>query len=465
MNQPNEAREVGPTANEHNLPLTKVLNRITPILGRYGGLAAQFLVTVIIARETSLEVAGQYFAIFAMVSVGYTTVGLGASDGLVRLLPGECAEGAISGEGLRLARQCIAFSIVCTLLLGIVPISIAAVWQPSTLATVSLVSVWWTGYCIVFLSAQVMVGIGRTNVGAFAAYAVINITCLCVVGLFSLIVDNLSLDTILILVAGGTTVASALTFSFLVVVLQKARRSYSTEEEKPPSEMGARNLDTVRALIKYGMPMMIARLGQAAIPWVPVWVFVVCGLPASGALYAAASRIVVIATAVIAALRFSSRHEIVLRLKARMYGELLRLSLRSSALAICASAASIAVVATVGDKVLPAVFGTSYSESVAFVQILLLATVAEAFGGLSDEILKMMGRTYVVIGSIFLALLVQLGSSLTAVNLHSVIIAAYGTVVAFSALYGLQVVWLWRNTNLFRRPIRENSLTMTGVDR
>lgn len=431
----------------------RTLHVLGPVAGRYAGLTAQFLLTVLITRETTLATAGQYFALFAVVSVSYTTVGLGVSDGLVQRLPTELVKGDISPRGYKLIKTTAWFSLCSSLLIGLVVLIVVSGLRSGVPVTMLLVLIWWFGYSMVFLCAQILVAIGRTQIGTVVAYVVINVASLLSVGLYVLNAEIVDLNKILYSAVLGTLCASMIATA-LVIVLVRAVRPHSGDNPSSRPH-GFRENDSfttqVTVLMRNGTPMMLARLGQASVPWIPVWVFVTFGEPEAAAVYAAASRIIVIATAVIAALRFSSRHEIVLLLHASRWRSLVKLSFKSSCLSAATTSLVLLVVVFAGPAVIPLVFGSGYAQSTTLVIILLVATLGEALGGLSDEILKMMGRTYIVILSLLGAQAVQFLFSFFGSLSADPVVAAWGTVCAFFTLYIVQVLWLWPVSRSIRR--------------
>lgn len=117
----------------------------------------------------------------------------------------------------------------------------------------------------------------------------------------------------------------------------------------------------------------------------------------------------------------------------------------------------IVVLLLAGHVLIPFVLGHRYVGVDIVLLILMFGVLAEAFGGMSDEILKMTGRTYIVICTLVLAVLFQL-SACYYLAPHGASAVAFATAIAFAIQYVGQVLWL-----SLRTPIKILPLQWSGT--
>ncbi|MCV6628019.1 MAG: hypothetical protein OIF38_18140, partial [Cellvibrionaceae bacterium] len=99
----------------------------------------------------------------------------------------------------------------------------------------------------------------------------------------------------------------------------------------------------------------------------------------------------------------------------------------------------------------PWLLGAEYAPVVPVLGILMFGVLGEAFGGLSDEILKMTGAAKIVLWSLLGAMLCQVAAGLLLASSGPACLA-WGTAVAFGLQYVWQTLWLSRRTSIAILP-------------
>ncbi|WP_460273027.1 lipopolysaccharide biosynthesis protein [Celeribacter sp. ULVN23_4] len=415
----------------------------TSILLRYISIGIQFAVVLAVAQNLPLSLAGQYFSVFGIIAVAFTLSGLGIPDGCVKAMN----EARASGDISRL-RALLRGALPVTLLvnvgiasvIGVIGVEVARL--PDGFRPV--IALWWFGSAGTFLFAQVLVGAGRPVLATFYAYSSINIMYALTLVPALVFMDAPSLMTVMSFAAGAAN--AALLFAGVIAL----RTGWRLSEESP--EIARADLFTeLSDVMRSGMPMMMSRLMQASLPWIPVWLLGYFQSPDSAAIYAAASRLTVAVTSVVASLRFSMRGEIVAANSAGRFEDIAALNRAVSKLSALPPVAGLVFLLTLGSTVVPFLLGAQYEAAVPVLIVLMFGTLGEAFGGLSDEILKMTGRNRIVIFSLSAAILCQLLCGALLFKYGPIYIAV-GTVLAFALQYTWQVVWLSRNTQIVILP-------------
>jgi O-antigen/teichoic acid export membrane protein len=435
---------------------------LSSVLWRYLAIAIQFGVVILIAHHTEIHIAGMYFALFGFVTVAVMAVGLGIPDGLVRHFAAYRLSAANDRVKSIVVRSIVA-SVAISGLIGVAGYFIAKLFFDLDSEVTLLTGVWWLGYALTFIFAQIMVALGRPAIGVFVLYSSVTIGYAFTLVPFILIADNVTLKGLLYAANAGAW-SAALVGSVLVARSTTAvanRNTYSTRVPAncdPYSSRAAQpsfqaSEPTVLEMLLTGFPMMLGRFMQASLPWIPVWVLITLVSADEAAIYSAASRLTVAVTSVVAALRFSIRPAIVeLNTKMR-YADIVSLNRKCSMISAVPPVAGIIALLISGHVLIPLVLGHQYVGVDIVLLILMFGVLAEAFGGMSDEILKMTGRTYVVICTLVLAVLFQLSASYYLAP-HGASAVAFATAIAFAIQYVGQVLWLSLRTPIRILPLR-----------
>lgn len=428
---------------------------LSSVVWRYLAIALQFAVVVTIAHRTSLDIAGRYFAIFGFIAVTSMTVGLGIPEGLVRQIPYQRAAMA-RNEVNRVIIKGAVSSVCISGLLGLTGYFVAYHITNFGGTTLLLATTWWMAYATNFLLAQVLVAEGYPAMGTFSAFSSISIGYVFTLIPVCLLRDDIALTTLLSAANIGAWVA---TLSSLALAVSRLSWPKSSIVSVPstPSLNGVIDASaiSVRALLRSGFPMMISRFLQASLAWIPVWILIAFVSAEESAIYAAASRLTVAVTSVVAALRFSIRPSIVELDLAGRYRDIAKLNRKCSLISLGPPLLGLAILLIAGERIIPIVLGEEYISVAAVLIVLMFGVMAEAFGGMSDEILKMTGRTYVVLITLVCAVTIQLVAS-CALAPHGATHVAFATFAAFLVQYSLQLIWLSSKTEIKVIPMSMN---------
>jgi len=444
-----------------------------PVAWRYLAILVQFLVFLLVARRLPVPDAAFYFSAFGVVTVASFTVGLGMPDGAVRQLPSFAAEQA-DEDALELVRSVLRFA-VATVSVPLVLLTILYTTSNRAGPSTMLVGLWWAGYCTVFTLAQLITGLGRPATGAFAAYSATNICYVCTVVPYLLLSPDPTLRGALatgVIAVAIACIGLAILLGRLLAPMRIRAGAFSVDPDsrtlmqprlrrsrvrRSTSSTGSRH---GRRALQDGLPIVCTRLLQSSLPWTPVWVLTIISLPLEAATYAAASRFVVAATAVIAALRFAVRPQVVVLFKENKRSEIAQLSRRASKLAAVPPLLALGVLLVGGQEAMTYILGEAYSGAGLVLMVLLLGVLGEAYGGVSDEILKMIGQARIVIVTLTISVALQLLGTLALARVGVVAVAGVSA-LAFATQYLLQVEWLRRRADMpiWRMPMRRNART------
>lgn len=402
---------------------------------RYCAIAIQFAVVIAITRALPLDMAGRYFSVFGVIAVTFTLSGLGLPDGIAREANAERARGASTPHRV-IHSYPWALLINLGLCVGIGWVAVRLAHLP--VQHMGAIAAWWFGYAGTFLFAQMLIGANRPVLATFFAYSAINLSYVVTLLPVLVLASQLSLQVVFWVAAAGANLA------MLGAGVMALRRSGWPQGLRAITPQATR-------LTKIGFPMMIARLMQASLPWIPVWMLGYFHAPEWAAIYGAASRLTVAVTSVVAALRFSMRGRLVEMDVQGRFAEMAALNRRVSLVSAVPPILGLVGLLWLGHPVVPMILGPEYGPAVLPLTILMGGVLAEAFGGLSDEILKMTGRARIVLWSLVASILCQIGSGIFLAP-NGAAFAAWGTVLAFAIQYLWQVLWLTRHTPIAILP-------------
>jgi O-antigen/teichoic acid export membrane protein len=199
--------------------------------------------------------------------------------------------------------------------------------------------------------------------------------------------------------------------------------------------------------MRSGAVIAVSRMFQACIPWIPVWILTSMGQPEQAAIYAVASRLVVALTSVVATLRFSARSEIVMLHNEGKSREIALLSRKTSIVSCIPIVVGFLFLYQFGEEPLLYLLGENYRPALPVLIVLSAGVMAEAFGGLSDEILKMIGKNKIVLLTQAAAIVIQVLLCLFLSQFGAKIVA-FATVWTFTQQYTMQIFWLSTKTDI-----------------
>jgi O-antigen/teichoic acid export membrane protein len=424
---------------------------LSSIFWRYQSIGFQFFIIICLTRILSVQAVGQYLIIFGFISVTFTLSALGLPDGLVKELSSLRISGKFNSV-LNLRKRIIYAALAINIFMCLPLAAIACEMAGLGLANVPIVALWWFSSACIFLFSQALIGTGKPTIATFFAYSLTNTIFLPVILVYSSMSSEWKLSEVI-------NIATLSSLFSLIAVAAFSITKWSTLNVTGYNIVKdiLDNNTSIKVVFLSGFPMMLSRLLQASLPWIPVWLLGVFHSVEAAAIYGIASRLSVAVSSVVAALRFSTRGLIVEYHLSGQNIALIKLNRTTSIIAAIPPIAGFIFIFAGGGNLIQRVFGASYLASVPILLVLFLGVLAEAFGGLSDEILKMSGKTYIVLLSLVVAALMQVIIGSVAAKFGP-IVSAFITVLSFSTQYVWQVIWLSKNTpiKLIPYPAKAN---------
>jgi len=411
------------------------LSLLLAVASRYGALAVQFLIVVLVSRQLSKAEAGAYFMIFGAVTSTYCLAGLGIPDGLVK----SCSE-AIAHERRELVRPQVGKAAMVTLissvamLAGLIGVGVAL---RMPLAYLGAFAGWWMGYAVVFFCGQALVAIGKESLGAFLFYTATNLFMIVTTAPYLLLHAHPTLSGALVASLAAACLAAVICVASLTINLLKW----------PAGEVKAQVLPTARL----GAMIAIARLFQAVIYWIPAWAIGAVRGPADAATVGAAGRLLIAASALIAAFRFSVRSRIVIAATKGDWEGIERMSRVIATIATSGALAALIGLFVIGDPIIALVFGHDYAAVGPVLAVLLIGAIGESFGGPVDEVLKLTGRPVAVLVGLMVAVALEAALAIWLAH-YGVVAVAVAQAAAFCGMYGFQIYYLKRKTGALIVP-------------
>ena len=409
--------------------------RLSALLSRYGALAAQFLIVVLVARGLPKADAGAYLLIFGAVTTTSVFAGFGTPDGLVKAIPELLSQGASAAARAAVVRS--AWFTAWTSL-GLVALGMAAaLLQGVAPAIVISAGLWWLAYAAVFFCGQTLVALRHEAKGAFVFYALNNLLLLVTTAPFLLLARHADVVGAL----HASVAAGAIAALTGVVFVRRALRALGTEGTG----------DTRIATQRLGLLIAVARVLQSMLYWVPAWAVAAASGPADAAIMGAAGRLLIAATAVIAVFRFTIRGRIVAAGARGDTAAITRMARASATIATLVALAALALVLAVGEPAIGLLFGSGFREAAPVLAILLIGAIGESVGGPVDEVLKYQGQARAVLYGLIVAVAAEV--------LLAWLLAPYGAqaaaaaqAIAFCGMYAFQIVYCRRKLGILILP-------------
>lgn len=409
---------------------------LAALASRYAALAIQFGIVLLVTRTLPQDEAGRYFLSFGIVATLFCLAGGGLPDGLVKTLGEDIAagrRGAVRRTIHRAGRVTLATGAALVTLAATLAIALGL-----DATQVGLTALWGLCSGLLFFVAQILVALRHAGAGSFFFYGATNAALLITSLPYLALAARPTLTGLLL----ATAMASALALALALVTLGRRLRPY-------PAQAPGHLLPAFRA----GLPMAAARVLQAMLYWIPVWVAGARLGAAEASVLATAGRLLIAVSALIAALRFSVRPAVVAAAAAGDWPEIKRTGRNLSLLATLATLAAMAGLLGFGQPVLTALFGPEYAGTWALLLILLVGALAEAVGGPVDEILKMTGHAPAVLLGLIVAAGVETALALAFAG-QGLAALAWGQSLAFCGLYAFQIHYLRRVSGVLILPGR-----------
>ncbi len=399
---------------------------VIPITTRYASVLVQFAVVAVVTHALTQGDAGRYFVVMGLVLATYFVAGCGLPDGIVRFAPALAATDLVA-QADSLLRRGFRFSIATVPFGAVVGGFIVALYVGFNYSAL-LAALWWASYGTIFVSAQMVVAAGKSELGTAMFYSAAN-TGQLVLTVPAIVLGHLDdLVTVLAATVAGTSVSAAVC---LVIAIRNCDRSSGGHQ--PLTEAW-----------RQGAVIAAGRVIQSCFLWSPVWVVGIALGPSDAALVGLASRLVSSVAAVLAAVRFSIRPRLA---RDAAQGNWLAIQRHSSQIAFYTTALAVfamLVSATVGDELIALVFGSEYRGAALVVTLMLIGTVGESFGGPVDEVLKMAGYARVVVGVQVVVMTAGFGLQVAAARSWGVtgLVTVYG--LMFVTMYLVLIGYMWK---------------------
>lgn len=403
---------------------------------RYGAIGLQFLILTLISHHFPHREYGLYVFVLSTVMPVYPLLGFGVSETVVRDLP------ALSGD----APENVRADMTGTML-GVVLLCAAAVpalaWAASALlpmsgearTTLFFMAGFLAANGVMFNCAQLLLASGKPFLGAFFYYPAVNLALMA----FSVPYMLFSPSPGFAGLAAATVMGAGLSAA---LALGLAIRHGGLPRLKPA---------IARHQIAIGIRLAIARVLYGVGLWLPTFLAgVLLGAGDAGVL-GTAGRLAAAVSAVMAAIRFSVRPEIV---RAFARGDMGRIGAVCGELAACSLGLALCAIAgalLLGKPLIVAAFGAHLAGVAPLLVILLVGVAAECFGGPVDEVLKMTGHQDWVLA----ILLMGTGVLLTLAFLfaHRGLAAMAMAQAAYSVVvFGAMIVVVRRKLGFWLRP-------------
>lgn len=408
---------------------------VSAIGSRYGALAVQFVIVLLVANRLPQTEAGSYFVAFGLVATLFCLVGIGLPDGLVITLGRALASGNTGIVRNALHRSLLRGIISASALFGCGAMVAILAGIDTTYSL--LTGAWGLLYGMVFVVSQGLIALRAAALGSFFFYSATNLALLFTSVPYLLLSSAPSLYGLMTM----TVVAAVLAIAAALTALWHQARQFAGTER---AELGAATCA--------GAVIALSRMLQSAIYWIPVWVTTILLGSADAAVIATAGRLLIAVTAVIAALRFSVRPAIIAAEAQGDWPAIERVGRHISLATAAFTSMAMAGLWFFGQPVLFVLLGAEYAAAWGVLMVLLVGALGEAFGGPVDEVLKMTGHGRTVLHTLILTVLVEaaLAACLSSQGMMAV---AAAQAVAFVAMYVYLVYALSRLRGIVIMPI------------
>jgi len=365
--------------------------------------------------------SGKYFVIFGSILSTYFICGIGATDGLIILAAKLRHQGDRSNLERSLA-SAVVFSLATAVLFGV--FFMPFIWIITDSVIISIFSgIWWISYGIVYCMGQILIADERIKAGSFVFYASINVSSLIIVGMCFVSRVDLRLSEVIIAFSISSIVAA---FGSILYV-QRNLRVFGAQIE-PAS---------LKSSIKTGWVIAAGRIVQALILWMPIWTAAYFIGEAAAAEIGLASRLAFAVSAMLAAVKFSIRPRIAHYIVRRNWDVVSNIRRNVSKFSVTFVVIAMVLTVTIGQSVIPLIFGHSYSEVWLLLFIILLGALAESIAGPVDEMLKLSGfASFVALSQIIVLVFGFCVQALLSYYFTGIGVA-FGHSVSFALLYSV----------------------------
>lgn len=410
---------------------------------RYGGIALQFVILMILARHLSLDDYGRYMLVVSAVLPTYPLLGLGVSETFVRDAPRHVQRGR-SDEVAALVGATLAASL--GMAAGVTVVGGLLVWllplDPTTTTLAAFVVTFFIANGLTFNAAQLLLGGGFQALGSFFFYQAVNLSLLMSAVPYVVFEKTPTFQGLAVAASSGALLMAGAAITLAVYRIPPARASVAT----------------MRHLVRIGIHLSAARaLGHAG-NYLPTFAAGVVLAPVQAGYLGTASRLAAAVGAVNAAMRFAVRPSIVCTFERQDHDAIRETCGRLATAAFAAASLAFIVSAFAGHTLIPFVFGPDLESAAPLLTILLVGVACEAFGGPADEVLKMTGHEKRVL-AVLAAGVASAALALFVVAPLGVAAMAWVQVSYSVAVFGTMILMVHRELGIWLHPIPRRSLT------
>ena len=413
---------------------------VLTVVFRYGGIALQFLILLILARHLNPDDYGRYMLVLSAVLPTYFLLGFGVSETFVRDAPklADSAQlGVLVGATLAVAvGTAIGIALVGGLLVWLLPLGTV------TTGIVAFGLAFFIANGLMFNGAQLLLGAGSQTLGAFFFYPAVNLSLTLSVVPYVVFATAPTFEGVAVATSSASLVIAVLA---LVLVACHVRPRWP-------------RLPVVWHLVRVGVRLSAARALYSAGIWLPTFVAGVVLAPTQAGYLGTASRLAVAVGAVMAAVRFAIRPSIVRAFERQDRYAIKVICGRLATVTLSFACLALVVSGLAGHRVISMTFGTSFASVAPLLTILLVAVAIEAYAGPVDEVLKMTGQENRVLAIFGIA--VPIAAVVLWGTAHSGVVAMAWVQVAYTLLvFGAMLVVVRRQWGIWLHPILPDFLT------
>lgn len=410
---------------------------------RYGGIALQFVILLILARHLNPDDYGRYMLVLSAVLPTYFLLGFGVSETFVRDAP-KLVQRSDTAQLATLAGTTLAFAIGTAIAIGVAGgllVSLLPLGE-TTRTIAAFILAFFIANGLMFNGAQLLLGAGAQGLGAFFFYPAVNL---------SLAVSAVPY----VVLSGAPTFAGvAIATSLAALLIAGLALLMVTLRVRPRRP----HLGVARHLVRVGARLSAARGLYGAGIWLPTFIAGVVLSPVQAGYLGTAGRLAVAVGAVTAAVRFAIRPTIVRAFEAQDRHAIKLICGRLASVTLVISAFALAVSGLAGQWLITKTFGASLAPAAPLLTILLLGIAIEAFAGPVDEVLKMTGHESRVLG-VFCVAVPAAVVALLAVSHWGVTAMAWVQVLYTLVVFGAMIVVVRREWGIWLHPLLPGSLS------
>jgi hypothetical protein len=387
------------------------------------------------AHKLGISGLGEYSISFGVASSFCYLVGLGAPEGLVKLI-----ETNKERPFNRIRLVCLShlFSIGTAVFAVIILYIISLLVEISN--TLFFTVVWVVAWGCNISASQSLNAIKEERLGVLFFYSLTALTS-AIIGIVSVLYGEHDVSVII--------QRTAIAFCCLAIVSSFVlyRKICSSENSVNSQQI------TVWRLICTGMPFSVGRFIQAVILWAPVWLAEVLHSKDAAGISAALIRLGVAFGALMAATRFVFRRWFVQELNKNKVQLLsILLSTLGSLVSFLAVIAAIFIL-LIGKPILTILFGYDVGEYNWLMALILLGIAIEAQFGVAEDLLRNAHYIHQTLILQTLALGVQLVIGYILFSVFGWPAVIYGYLIQLILYQSLLAIWLRRYLRIELRPI------------